>query len=86
MTDQPSSDQAPSRSTFSTTDSVLRRDFTAADCREPAIGHLKRALEADRGNLWAALDAEYVRRDPALSPLRADPRFQELRLEFKGAS
>jgi hypothetical protein len=32
-------DQGPGRSTFSTA-SLLRRDFTAADCREPANGHL----------------------------------------------
>ncbi|PJI37480.1 PAS domain-containing protein [Ferrovibrio sp.] len=49
MTDQPPSDLAPSRSTFSTTASQLRRDFTAADCREPAIGHLYDYWQRQRG-------------------------------------
>lgn len=38
----------PGRSTFSTA-SLLRRDFTAADCREPAIGRLHDYWQARRG-------------------------------------
>ena len=40
----------PGRSTFSTTASLLQRDFTAADCREPAIGHLYDYWQRQRGS------------------------------------
>lgn len=42
-------DAAPGRSTFSTA-SLLRRDFTAADCREPAIGQLYDYWQSRRGS------------------------------------
>jgi len=40
---------SPGRSTFSTA-SHLRRDFTSADCREPAIGKLYDYWQAQRGS------------------------------------
>lgn len=40
----------PGRSTFSTTASLLQRDFTAADCREPAIRHLYDYWQRQRGS------------------------------------
>lgn len=48
MTDHTPRDLAPGRSTFSTA-STLRRDFTAADCREPAIRHLHDYWQRQRG-------------------------------------
>lgn len=42
------SQQLPGRSTFSTA-SELRRSFTAADCREPAIGQLYDYWQRQRG-------------------------------------
>lgn len=68
MTDQPSSDQAPSRSTFSTTDSMLQRDFTVADCREPAIRHLYDYWLRQRGphRFPARSDLDPIAMKPAL--------------------
>lgn len=68
MTDQPSSERPPGRSTFSTTDSILRRDFTAADCREPAIRHLYDYWRHQRGThrFPARSDLDPIDMKPAL--------------------
>jgi len=87
MTDQPSSDLAPSRSTFSTTASQLRRDFTAADCHEPAIGHLYAYWQRQRGayRFPARSDLDPIDMKPALGGITIFEirRTSEGRLRFR---
>jgi hypothetical protein len=58
---------SPGRSTFAT-GSRLQRDFTAADCREPAIGHLYEYWQRRRGthHFPARGDLDPIDMKPAL--------------------
>ncbi len=45
---------------------------------EEALRFLGRALEAGRQSLSTVISEAYVRNDPVLAPLRADPRFEKM--------
>jgi TolB-like protein/tRNA A-37 threonylcarbamoyl transferase component Bud32/Tfp pilus assembly protein PilF len=49
---------------------------------EEALTYLARALEAGRQSLSTIISGAYVRKDPALEPLKGDPRFSKLVASF----